>query len=69
MNVIDSCSGTHSGVISMFTVFVNAMVELDFDLVAFLRQFLAPGMDWMWMVKDALQKALFGKFQTFMTIF
>ncbi len=53
----------------MFTVFVNAMVELDFDLVAFLRQFIAPGMDWMWMLKDALQKALFGKFQTFMTIF
>ncbi len=45
----------------MFTVFANAMVELDFDLVAFLRQFIAPGMDWIWMLKDALQKALFGK--------
>ncbi len=53
----------------MFTVFVNAMVELDFDLVAFLRQFIAPGMDWIWMLKDALHKTLFGKFYIFLTLF
>ncbi len=68
MNVIDSWSGTHSVVISMFTFFVNGMVESDFDLVAFLRQFIAPGMDWMWMLKDALQKVLFGKFCIFLII-